>query len=346
MNVIYSLREKIGRKILPYHVPKINLRAYIEKESLYLYQKENYRRSLIPFQEVELLSKEIPMEYINNIQMDFDEPVYYGGYYNLSQYAGLDTFTLPPKNLGIQHGYSFEILEWEKAKLNRRNLVWSKKMVQMYQSMCDNPHLYAIGAPFFYAKSLLDDVEIENEKKRLGRNLLAFPMHSSICTDTNYDPSTFLAVLKAERKYFDNVRVCLYWKDVLRGKHKIYQDSGFECVCNGHIFDMNFLRRQKSLFLIADATISNGVGSHIGYSLFMKKPHKLIKDYYEYEGGDGQELTEIMEKTNFQLVENAFNDNRDYSITTRQIEVVDKFWGISDFKSPQELKRLLLSLYE
>lgn len=345
MNILYNLRKEIALKILPYSVPRFNNRSYIEKDSLYNYQKEYYRRSLIPFQDIESLSKEIPMEYINTIQMDFDEPSYYGGYYILSQYAGLDMFILPPKNLGIQHGYSFEILEWEKAKMNRRNLVWSKKMVQMYQSICENPHIYAIGAPFFYAKSLLDDAEIEKEKKRLGKNLLAFPMHSSICTDTNYDPSTFLAVLKAERKNFDSVRVCLYWKDILRGKHKLYQDSGFECVCNGHIFDLNFLKRQKSLFMIADATISNGVGSHIGYSIFMNKPHKLIKDYYEYEGGDGRELTEIMEKPNFQLVENVFCESRDYSITASKIEVVDKFWGISDFKKPQELRKLLLSLY-
>ncbi len=345
MGVLYRIRDILGNIILPYDIPVWNSDTSIKKETLYQLFIENYKRSQIPFQNVEALSADIPIEFVDSLRIDFDEPIFYGGYSVLKQYAGLDTFMLPPKNLGIQHGYSFEILEWEKAKSKRRNLVWSKELVRMYQNVCDNPNVYAIGSPFFYAKSLLDDKEIEKEKKRLGKNLLAFPMHSSPCTDTNFDPEKFLEVLKEERKRFDSVRVCLYWKDVLKGRHKFYQNAGFECVCNGHIYDLNFLRRQKSLFTIADATISNGVGSHIGYSIFMQKPHRLIKDFYEYKGGDGEELTEVMRKTNFQFVESAFLESDDYVISQKQIEAVDKFWGLSDFKTPKTLRKLLLELF-
>ena len=128
------------------------------------------------------------------------------------------------------------------------------------------------------------------------------------------------------------------------------KDAGFEVVCNGHIFDSNFLCRQKTLFELADATISNGVGSHIGYSVFMGKPHWLIDDEYEYvnsqRGGDAKDLTDVSMKDNYQRVKAAFLDNTDYDITKQQQDIIDEFWGVSDMKNPDELRELLSHLYE
>ena len=323
---------------------------YVDKGIIYKYQKENCRRSLLDFQEIDSLSQPIPEEWVKACAVDMHEALYYGALPALFDYAGLSLCMMPPKNLGVQHGYVFEIRNWEKAKLEKRNLVWSKKLVDMYHEHTSNPDVYAIGAAFFYANSLLDKEQLEIEKKRLGHNLLAFPMHSQGNVDTNYDPNKFLNVLIDERKRFDTVRVCMYWKDILRGSHKVFLDAGFEVVCNGHIFDLNFLRRQKTLFELADSTISNGVGSHIGYSLFMGKPHWLIDDEYEYvdtkNGGDAKDMTDVAQRDNFQRVKTAFLDNFDYYITQIQRDVIDEFWGISDMKKPDELKQLLLKLYE
>ena len=268
----------------------------------------------------------------------------------LQDYAGLTLLSMPPLRLGVQHGYVFEICNWERSKLDLRNLVWSKQLVEMFHEHTANPDIYAIGAPFFYAKSLLGAEQLKVEKQRLGRNLLAFPMHSETHVDTNYNPNNFLSILAEERKHFDTVRVCMYWKDVQRGIHKVFEEAGYECVCNGHLYDPNFLRRQKALFELADATISNGVGSHIGYSIYMGKPHWLIDDQYEYVNsstiGDADELTDVAKKENFLRVKKAFLNNADYKITSSQKDVIDEFWGISDMKTPEELKKLLLNLYD
>lgn len=322
---------------------------FASKNQVFKYQKEINRRMFLPLQRVEELSQPIDDKWFANNTIDSQEALFYGAMSTLLDYCGLSCFTMPPMNLGVQHGYVFEICNWEKSKLDKRNLVWSKKLVDMYHEHTSNPEIYAIGAPFFYAKSLLNDNQLESEKKRLGRNLLAFPMHSQSHVDTNFDPNKFLKILKEERKRFDTVRVCMYWKDILRGSHKVYLDAGFECVCNGHLYDPNFLRRQKSLFEIADATISNGVGSHIGYSVFMEKPHWLIDDEYEYvnskKGGDAVDLTEVSKKENFMQVKNAFLDNSDYRITPAQKDVIDEFWGLSDMKSKEEIQKLFVHLY-
>lgn len=77
----------------------------------------------------------------------------------------------------------------------------------------------------------------------------------------------------------------------------------------------------------------------------MKKPHKLIDDIYSFvdkQGHDGAELAEVHRKKNFLSVKKAFLDNQDYIITPEQIKCVDKFWGISDIKTPSEIRDLLL----
>jgi hypothetical protein len=322
---------------------------YVLKRFFYDYQKEICRRSLIPMQDIDALSQPIADELFYANALDTKEALLYGALSAMIDYAGISSFSMPPTNLGVQHGYVFEIRNWEKSKLEKRNLVWSKELVKMYHQYTSNPDIYAVGAAFFYAKSLLNKEQLYSEKQRLGKNLLAFPMHSQSNVDTNYDPDKFLNILVDERKRFDTVRVCMYWKDILRGSHKVFQNAGFECVCNGHLFDPNFLRRQKTLFELADATISNGVGSHIGYSLFMEKPHWLIDDEYEYvnteKGGDADDLTDVSTKDNFQRVKNAFLDNADYVITQEQRDVIEEFWGISDMKTPDELKDILLKLY-
>lgn len=242
---------------------------YVDKNLLLEYQKEIIRRSLLSFNEVEDLSISIDDSCISSCTTDTSEPLFYGAIQAILEYANLSCINMPPKRLGIQHGYVFELRDWEKSKLTLGNLVWSKRLVEMYHEYTSNPDVCAIGAPFFYAKPLLKEEQFKAEKNRLGKNLLAFPMHSQSHVDTNYDPLKFLNILCEERKRFDTVRVCMYWKDIQRGSHKVFEDAGFECVCNGHLYDTNFLRRQKSLFELADAKISNGVGSHIGYSIYM-----------------------------------------------------------------------------
>lgn len=353
-DVINTICDKWNRKVVKRWnmllAPKRFVENGTEKEFFYNYQKEIYRRSRISLKDIKALSRPVPDDWFYAGVIDSDEAFFYGDLQAMLHYSGLSSLVVPPKNLGVQHGYVFEIRDWEKSKLKKRNLVWSKRIVELYHKHTDNPDVYAVGAPFFYAQSFLNREQLAAEKIRLGKNLLAFPMHSQTLVDTNYNPDKFLEILRNERRRFDTVRVCMYWKDILRGSHKIYEDAGFECVCNGHLFDSNFLRRQKTFFELADATISNGVGSHIGYSVFMKKAHRLIDDECEYvninKRGDAIDLTEVSRGESFQKIKNAFLDNEKYEINQQQFDVVDEFWGISDMKSPEELKKLLLRLYE
>jgi hypothetical protein len=278
------------------------------------------------------------------------EPNYYGGFQVLQKYAGIPYWNFSPKKLSIQHGYICEMFDWEKKKLDNVNFVWSNEVKRMYAEHTDNPYITAIGAPFFYASSIMTKEEITAEKKRLGKNLLAFPTHSTYYADVAYNCAPFINLLKEQQKKFDTVRVCVYWRDYQRGLVKPYIDAGFECVCCGHLHDPFFLERQKALFEIADATISNALGSYIGYSIYLDKPHWLVPDKFalkDHFGDEGKREVEVWDSSpRYAELRKPFLNNPDFLIMQEQRNIVDKYWGTSCVKSPKEIRSLIEEAYE
>lgn len=297
------------------------------------------------------LSKEMSFKGMSFLAVGYDEPGYYGDFYELQKYAQIQVHNFPPKMLNLQHGILCDLLEFEYTKLNNVNFVWSPKIKQLFQKHTDNPHFYVIGSPFFYVDSLLSKEEVELERKRLGKNLLAFPSHSVYYADVKYDASGFINLLKEQRKKFDSVRVCIYWRDYQRGLAKVYEDAGFECVCCGHIYDPFFLERQKALLEIADATISNAVGSYVGHSVYLNKPHWMIPEKHEFKdidkNGFGKRESDFINSSpNYQQLRETFAYNSDYKITQAHRDVVDEYWGVSCIKTPEEIRSLIEKAYD
>ena len=338
---------KVGNKILSINSGNI----LSENMIAYNYILNMAERAKLPFTELEELSKDYTFKQVASISSGNDEANYYGDFWTLAHYAGIPMMNLPPRNFSIQHGLITELTQFDKNRAKGDCLVWSKPIEEKTR-LEGAGFVAAVGSPFFYAEPLLSEEEICLEKKRLGRNLLAFPMHSTHFINTDYDPCNFLQILKKEKDRFDTVRVCLYWKDIQRGRAKFYQDAGFEVVCSGHIFDQFFLQRQKTLFAICDATISNGFGSHLGYSISMMKPHCLIPDDYtraDVQGIYGQEemrkLNMITSSPEHRDIINAFLNNWNYDITEIQRVIVDKWWGLSCIRQRDELKDMILNRY-
>ena len=341
--LILLWRKVVSRKQVKEHAP------IMEKITAYNFIIDLNRRSNLPLQSLDALSEDYSFEDIKSISSDNDEPNYYGSFWVLQRYAGFSLMNLPPRDFSVQHGIIYEMMEWMYNKRDLRNFVWSDKVADMFREQMGAVRVYAVGAPFLYAESILSETEIANERKRLGRNLLAFPMHSTHYIKKEYDPSPFLKTLESQKSRFDTVRVCLYWKDIQNGMTSIYRNAGFECVCCGHMFDQYFLSRQKSLLEIADATISNAVGSHIGYSISMGKPHCLKLDEFELhdlEGNEGaEEMALIKRSKNYNDIVEAFKDNESYVIFESQRRIVDEYWGTSCKMPKEKLNELLRDLY-
>ena len=182
---------------------------------------------------------------------------------------------------------------------------------------------------------------------------MVFPTHSVDRVETEFDYDEFINEIKMfkEKYNFKTVLVSLYYRDIKLGKNKIYEDNGFIVVSNGLKEDNDFLLRQKTFIKLSDYTISNSVGTHIGYSVALGIPHTIIKQKMEYKSDSKFDVKDVpnlyLESSILQKkeVEECFLTYSD-EISKEQLQVCDKYWGLSNYKTKEQMLELLTFLAE
>ena len=238
------------------------------------------------------------------------------------------------------------------------SIVCSPYRVNIIENTPNNHGAYAVGPYIAYAKHAYSKEKLEEEKKRLGKNLLVFPAHSTPGLKSNFDIKNFCEEINSIGEDFDSIRVCLFWKDVLNGAAKYYEKEGYEVVTAGHYYDPLFLSRQKSIIETSTKTMSNHMGSYVGFCIYMNKPHyitplsKSTFNKIEEDGEDLAERQEYMAKKVTELMQSdssyvelleAFSTNQD-TITFQQRKLINKYWGSEEVKTPREMRELLFML--
>lgn len=302
-------------------------------------------RKRLPFADVESITK----DYICSI--DFSDCFFYGAVKVLNDYIGLYANIYNCGSFCIQHGFHFPDFIPSGMFENVKNyLAWSD-IEKNYFFNKINSKIYSIGAPFLYAQSLLSENQILKEKQRLGYNLLVYPSHSLSYTSVEFNIDEFIKVIDSEKERFDSIRICIFWVDVKKGLHKKFQEAGYECVCCGRIDDYYFLNRQRSLLEIADCVLSNDLGSHVGYSLYLKKPVRIIKQDINTSWFYKDNICEVeCEKRyleirkRFETYIGLFTDS-EYRITEQQMKFADDYWGFSCKKKPEEILQIYKEIF-
>ena len=263
---------------------------------------------------------------------------YYGHATILKDYAGIpaDESLL----LSIQHGVRFDLDYWQHDyhKNHAVGFVPSLWRVQVLREKMQRT-LHAIGPYLHYTRSLLSPEIIASARAKLGRTLLVFPAHSTHHIEIDFDIAGFCEHLTDARKNFSTVLVCLYWKDILRGAREHYERHGLHCVTAGHMFDAAFIPRLRTLLEISDATLSNQVGTHLGYSLYLGKPHQLIptKINRNFASEEFRSSSTAHTRLDGELFNERFAAAPD-TITLGQLELAEKYWGFSSVKTPAEIR--------
>ena len=209
--------------------------------------------------------------------------------------------------------------------------------------------LYPTGLHMLYADDYYDERVFKKEKKKLGKNLLVFPCHSSDCLVLDWKPDKLIKeILKVKEEHnFDSVTICFYFCEIQRKFHKNFEGYGFNFVTAGHILDPMFLSRLKTIIKLSDVTMSNDIGSHVFYSIGMNKPHYIVpENNIEYRCTSGSSGSE-WEKNAANDVISCREDARNYmelfsiyteELTEQQKAVRDKISGFESFKKPEEIK--------
>jgi hypothetical protein len=258
--------------------------------------------------------------------------------------AALKEFTGLPANsslgLYIQHGVRYDLSYWlHDFRIDHRiGFVPSQWRVEVLRSQIEQ-RLVPIGPYIHYARSLWPAEDLQRERSRAGRILLVFPSHSTHWIDSDYDVEAVGRQLRMECEGYDTILICVYWKDILRGVHRRYEALGFRCVTAGHIYDPLFLRRLRTLIELSDATAGTEVGTHLGYSIYLGKPHRLMRREVTRTSRDERMLKQSTAWTRLdgERFAAAFA-SAPTQITGEQLELVEKYWGLSSLRSPEELR--------
>lgn len=310
--------------------------------SRHWFKKEMEKRSKMKLTNITDLSKHVSMfsPYTNEFQKTND---WYGHASTFKKYLDLPNNYV--FNCVIEHGmyFSDQVADIELESKLPFFLTYSPYRVNIFKNKY-GLRAYAIGPFIRYSRNYLTKRQLRSEKKRLGKTILYFPSHSSMGITDNYNQETSIEKIKGISKGFDTIRICMYWKDVLSGKHLFYQNLGFECVTAGHILDPLFLPRLKSIIQTSDLTISNDASSPLSYSIYMNKPHIIFyqrpnifkTNYYRtimQSYWKSEPYKEIISE--FSKIE--------FSITSKQRRLMNIFCGLNSTKSKERLKNIIIN---
>lgn len=201
---------------------------------------------------------------------------YYGHATILKKFAGIDAkISLP---LTMEHGVVFsESFVWDKDLKSNIYLTLSDFRHHIIKEKTDLFPV-AIGPYLHYAPDIIDRMEMVQEKRRLGKNLLVIATHSTHHIKTNFSESLLERELKERKSDYDSIRILVYWKDLNESWVRNYQEAGYEIVCAGHMYDPMFASRLKHYLQISNEVLANAEGTGIVYALFLGKPVYLVRD--------------------------------------------------------------------
>lgn len=268
---------------------------------------------------------------------------YYGHAALLKRYAGYPVeYQI---KASIEHGPTITDYVWEKdVTAPLPAIVFPAAYRQSILQQHTTKPLFSLGTFIAYAEPHVPTEMLRQAKSELGKTMVVFPYHSTHWLTAHLDVRAFCAAIDKAAKGVDSVLVCLYWKDVLLGRDAEFRACGYECTTAGHMYDPMFLSRLRSILSLADVTVSNQMGTHVGYSIALGVPHWFLSTgtlsldnphSVTFDPGVNhlppQHVREMMD---------VFAERTD-TITPVQRNLAERYWGASEPLSPVELRGIV-----
>lgn len=247
----------------------------------------------------------------------------------------------------IEHGVNFSNSVPPEGAVDGLNgiITFNQRRVDILKEHYD-VKIYKIGPYIHYCSPLFSDEIIAQEKQKNGKTLVVFPSHSIKGVHSNYDEQDLIAKIDyVKKKYnFDTVLLSFYFVDINSGAHIPFEKHGYKIITPGHKNDKNYLRRLKYIISLADVTMSNEIGTILGYCIYLNKPHYLYVQEIKYTGDNvSNEFYDERLRT-YKISEAEINSVFNYyseEISEAQLNIYEKYWGATEIKSKQEIFDIL-----
>lgn len=248
---------------------------------------------------------------------------YYGHKYILSKYFN----DIDLSKIYIEHGVFFgnHIQKQDQYRFSKKVITFSNRRVGILRKNTPLDPL-AVGPYIRYAKS---SKEMEHYlKERYGNYLLHFPYHS---TQDLYLRRDKTDLIEPDWNY-DNVLACVFYRDLKDDALiKKLTRKGFKIVTAGHRFNPQFLENLKSLINASIFTTSDYIGTHVGYCMYLMKPHYIynsveLSDFYISDRIPQAQLDNIRNSAE-ELSAITEIISRSNGTCDRSREILNEYWG-------------------
>ena len=292
----------------------------------------------INFFNLELLQK--PQSYYPNEY--YRDNLYYGISFHLKNYAGYNGYI----KAYIEHGmfFGFFLPTDEKHIFSETVICMGSRRQEQLKNIIQSK-VISIGPFIHYADGYLEKDEFNILKNKLGRVLLLFPSHSIKNKSLENNVDLFIDQCSSLFENYDTIMVCLYWSDIKKFA-SFYHDKKIKVASAGNLNDSNFLSRLKTIIKLSDYVVSDTVGTHVGYCVYLnkvvwliqnnKKLSNLVEPYKRFQSSDYYDIA-VEELSNIKKI---FEKPQSY-ITEEQKNIINDFWGLNNIKSAKELNKIL-----
>ncbi len=249
------------------------------------------------------------------------EQCWYGLDLALKQWAGLPPAI--PVLLTTHHGIELMVEEMPTYIGNKNPIIVAREDYRkLYQEKYGKQAFRAGNSYVLYRRT--NNIGLAPD----ARGTLAFPAHSTHHITAEFDVDGYIGQLLALPEAFQPVSVCLYWKDILLGRDKLFRNRDIPVYTAGHMFDplfhktlytilRNFRYTTSNNILVSNAVLSLEMGQTSFYlgerliyttegadpnrqvreqdemSIFLASKDPLAQEYYElfprYRPGMGPE---------------------------------------------------------
>ncbi len=200
---------------------------------------------------------------------------------------------------------------------------------------------YVLGPLFVHARKLYN---IEAKPDRKGT--LVFPIHASHTNTVHFDWEKYAESLLALPEEYHPFTACIYWMDVMKGRHRAFEKYGIKVITNGHIHDPKFVYNCLHSISQHRYCTGNELVSSMFYSIEMGIPfflfgndQGLVSELEDYRAvvdrhPKVKELKQIFTKTKAAL-------ETPLTISPAAQEIVDFYLDKPSWMPPDELRRMI-----
>lgn len=203
---------------------------------------------------------------------------------------------------------------------------------------------YCIGPYIHYAQAIYSSKKMESLRNKFGKTALIFPFHCYEMSSAEYDVRKFVKEVISNLKDYNTIIVSAYWNDLDAPVYELFKTEGAIIVSSGFRGDPQFMDRQRTLFELSDASFGNGIGTHIGYSMYLNRQHYMFSSKINlFEEVKKLKPYEVDYYTSIEnLFYDSFNFDKEYDGKIAQRNsLYEKFWGGEKYiKTPTEIDEM------